>query len=246
MATGKTHSRHYRLYIDEVDLSGDARGLGSAGITYEEVDVTGWSNGIINYDLGRPRAFIEGFQAVFNNTALLGSHIELSAREEYLASLQIGIKAAPIAGDPAFGCPLEQVDYVVEGSGPLLVNANLNGPGQENTLPDRVWGKVLYPKTSIAATTGGTTVDFGAASAKGAIAYLHVLVADGGGPWSLKVQDGVTSSPTDDYITFSSDGQTITAEQGVNTGSMNRYCRFLATDLGAASGATFVVTIIPQ
>lgn len=232
MATGKTNRVHFRLILDEIDLSGDAQAVGSFGSTYTEADVTGWKDGIINFTLGHPNIFIEGFQAVFNNTANTGSHTELSAQEEYLATLAIGIRAAPAVGDPCFSAPLLQSSYTVDGSGPMLVSTTLNGPGQSHTHTVnsvlKPWGVVLAAGTQLSATTNGTSVDNGASSSNGGVAYLHII-ASSGGTWSLKVQDSANDITWADLITFSSDGSAITAEQGTDTGTIDQYLRFQAT-----------------
>ena len=245
MATGRTHPRHWRLYVDQVDLSGVMRTIGAVGHTFMEEEVTGWSDGIVNFILGQANAFITGGQSVFDNTAL-GAHAELSAQEEYLVSLHMGIRAAPAVGDPAFASPLGQSNYVVAGDGPVVVSFEMNGPNQDHTIPDKVWGQVLYPPTSISATTNGSSVDLLAASSNGIMAYLHITVADAGGTWTLKVQDSPDDSVWADSITFTADGQTILSEQGIDTASVDRYVRFQATDGGAGSGFTPLVTVVPQ
>lgn len=228
MATGKTHSRHFRLLVDEVDLSGDARGVGDFGSVHEEDDVTGWSDAIKNYLLSRLSAYINGFQAVFNNTASTGSHTELKDREEYLVSLLIGIRAAPAAGDPCFSCPLEQKSYTAEGAGPALVSADFVGPGQGHTLPSKVWGAVLAYAAALSATTNGTSVDNGASSANGVLGYLHITVSSGG-TWAFKIQDSPDNNTWADLITFSSDGSAVAAEQGSASGTVDRYTRLVST-----------------
>jgi len=235
MTTGKTNSRHMRLLLDGVNLSGDARQVGSVGITYDEDDVAGWSDGVRNFTLGHPRAFIEGFQSVFNNTAVTGSHIELSAVEQYIGGLFIGIRAAPAIGDPAFGSPLQQGSYVVQGDGPVTIDAALNGPGQGETLGlssvFRVWGAALAVGTSIAVSTNHTSVDNGASSANGALAYMFVSATTAGN-FAFKVQDSPDNALWADLITFTMDGSAVAAEQGSVSGTVDRYTRLVATRTG--------------
>ena len=250
MATGKTNSRHFRLYADQVDLSGDVRTVGGFGLEYNMEDVTGWSDGVVNYLYGTPTAFVNGFQAVFNNTAVTGSHTELSDQEEYLISLHLGIRATPAAGDPAFGGPLQQSSYTVGGEGPVIVEVALNGPGQALSHPSRYFGYVAYPSTSITVTTSGTGVDMVAAQASGIHAVLHVLTAETVGTWALTIQessDDAVGDPYVDIITFTANGATATAERGIDATSVERYVRFRAVYTGGGStGARFVVTVIPQ
>ena len=102
MATGKTNPRWLRLFADAVDLSGDSRQIGSFGVGYDKSNIEGWDASVKHVTLGQVNHTLSGYQAVFNNTAVTGSHTELSAVEEYIISLLIGIRAAPALGNPAF------------------------------------------------------------------------------------------------------------------------------------------------
>lgn len=246
MATGKTNTKHYRLYVSDVDLSGDSRQVGNFGAEFVEDAVQGWSDGVENFTLGYLKAMIDGYQAVFNNTLVTGSHIKLSGAlgSEVLASLCVGIKAAPAAGDLCFAMPLLLSAYKPDGQGPVLVSASLNGPGQGTyTLPTKVFGVVLMPSTALSGTTNGSTVDNGAASSNGLLVYLHIL-ASSGGTWAFKVQHSTDGSAWSDLISFSANGSAITAEQGASTGTVNQYLRFVATRTSGT--VTVVCTAVRQ
>jgi hypothetical protein len=242
MMPGKTHSRHFRAFLDEVNVSGDARNVGDFGFSVDEIDVTGWSDGVKYFQPGQPKISISNFQAVFNNTALLGTFTELKAREEYLVTIMMGIKAAPVLGDKCFSAPLEQKSMLIDGDGPILMSADFVGPGQNHTLPTNVWGVVLEPgSTSRVATLTGASVDNGASSANGAIGYIHITASDAG-TWVLKIQDSTDDSVWADLITFSADGSAIASEQGSVSGTVDRYTRALLT---RTSGAiTIAVTLV--
>lgn len=231
MATGKTNSRYMRMLLGAYDVSGDARALDGVGETFREDDATGWSDSVINYTLGPARVFIDGFQAVFNNTASTGSHTVLSPALESYGSLFIGIRAAPAVGDPTFSMPLHKAAYTISGEGPVFVNINTDvgqtGSLSVGGLPMRPWGKALAIGASLSTNTNGTSVDNGASSANGALAYLHIT-ASSGGAWALTVQDSTDNSTFADLITFSANGSTVTAEQGSATGTVDRYVRFRA------------------
>lgn len=242
MATGKTNSRWYRLIVDQIDLSGDARQVGDFGVMRQISPCEGWSSGVQHFSLGHSEHTLTGFQAVFNNTALLGSHIELSAMEEYIVSLPIGIRAAPAVGDPAFLSSFEQVLYTVDGTDAVLVNAEF-----VKSLTDidheAAWGVTLAPGTSLVATTNGTSVDNAASSANGALAHVHVT-ATAAGNWTLKVQDSPDDGAWSDLITFSADGSAVTAERGDVAGTVDRYVRFQATRV--AGTTSFWCTFVRQ
>lgn len=249
MATGKTHSRHFRLLLDEYDISGDARTVGNFGAQYSEEDVTGWSNGVVNYTLGQLRAFIEGFQAVFDNTALLGSHVILATRKEYIASMMVGIRAAPVAGDIAFALPLEQKQYVVDGQGPALISVDLIGPGQGHTVPSKAWGVVLDPGTSRSVTFSGTSVnDVAAATTNGGKAYLHVLAKDAeAGTYALIIEHSTDGNSWATLGTFTLTGSALDAEQLVIAAgtTVNKWLRFSGAKTGTRV-ATFACTFVRE
>lgn len=242
MATGKTNARWYRLIVDGVDLSGDSRQAGSFGKTFQVDEQHGWSDGVVNFSLGKPTISLEGYQAVFNNTAATGSHTELSAIEEYIVSLPIGIRAAPAVGDPAFLASFEQMSYVMQGQDAVLVDV-----GFVKSLTDidheNCFGVVLAAGASLSDTTDGDSVDNGASSANGALAHLHVT-ATAAGNWTLKVQDSPDDAAWSDLITFSSDGSAITAETADVTGTVDQYLRFQATRV--AGTTTFWCTVVRQ
>jgi len=227
MATGKTHARWFRLIVDEVNLSGDSRQVGDFGTTRQIAPIEGWSDGVVHYSLGQTEHMLSGYQAVFNNTAALGSHTELSAIEEYVISLPIGIRAAPAIGDPAFLSSMNQTLYTVDGTDAVLVNAEFVKAITDSDH-EAAWGVVLAPGTAFTATDNGASVDNAASSASGALAHLHVTVSDGG-TWAYKVQDSANNSDWADLITFSSDGTVIAGERGDVAGTVDRYLRFQAT-----------------
>ena len=237
MATGKTNAKHFRLFLDEFDMSGDVRTVGSFGVAFAEHEVTGWSDGVMNYTLGHGQVSIEGFQAVFNNTAVTGSYTELKGREEYLAALLMGIRAAPAIGDPCFMSPLEQGQIKISGEGPILMDVSLIGPGTGFTIPSGtgIFGRVLAPKTTFTITTNSTSIDDLASSANGLHAFLHVFTAETVGSWAIKLQHSSNDADWSDLITFTSTGVAVTGEQKTVTGTVNRYLRAQWTYTGGGS-----------
>lgn len=232
MATGKTNARWYRLCYGGYDLSGDARAVGSFGEEFSETDITGWSDGVVNYVMGTPRLFIEGFQAIFNNAASVGSHSVLSTLLNSYASMFIGIRAAPSIGDPTFSMPLQQASYLVTGDAPVTINVNAvtgqTGVLSVSSKSVRPWGIALATGAELTATTNGTSVNHGASTPDGGVAYLHIT-ASSGGSWIAKIQDSPDNSNWADLITFSADGSTVTAEQGSITGTIDQYTRAVFT-----------------
>ena len=114
--TGKTHNRWTRVWVDDVaagtarDISTDVTSV-DIPIVYETQDVTGYSDGVDNFQLGHPSVNIT-MSGNLNNTATTGSHIVLSgivgivdddgSNAPYTVTVQYGIRKAPETGDPEF------------------------------------------------------------------------------------------------------------------------------------------------
>ena len=125
MATGKTNARWIKVLVEplsataQVDISADVTNIQQFGLRHEETDVTGYSNGVINFTLGHPESPIV-LSGVLNNTATTGSHVVLSALEGNQAktstvTIQIGIKATPTSTDPEFEGEFYCSEYVLSG-----------------------------------------------------------------------------------------------------------------------------------
>lgn len=224
MATGKTNARWMRLIVDGVNLSGDSRQISSFGVRTIFDDQTGWSDGIINFSLGQKEHILEGYQAIFNNTATTGAFSHLKTPAERVVSLPIGIRAAPAIGDPTFLTSVEQLGMVVDG---IMISANFAKAITDSDL-ENAWGVLLANGTSLSATTDGASVDNGASTANGLLAHCHV-VASTGGTWTIKVQDSPDDAVWGDLITFSADGSAVASERGEAAGTIDRYLRFQAT-----------------
>jgi len=225
---GKTHFRHCRVIFDEVDLSGDAQQISSFGASYDREDVTGLSAGVHHFELGQPRLVFDGFQATFNNAAG-GAYSELKDREEYILTMAIGDRAAPILGDNAFLFSAEQLSFEIQasqtGAGVITISVEHSDTDADHEKP---FGKVLCVGTSRVATYTSSSIDNGASSANGALAHLHIVASDGG-TWEFKIQDSPNDSTWADLITFAADGSAVAAERGDVAGTVDRYLRAVLT-----------------
>jgi hypothetical protein len=94
----------------------------------------------------------------------------------------------------------------------------------------------LVPET----TTGNTaSVDYGAASAGGGVAHLHVSASSGTAPLlAAKVQHSVDDSTFADLITFGASGGG-SGERVTVGGTVNRYVRLLFAITGTTPSLTF-------
>ena len=126
MATGKTNAKHITVQVDDTaptarDITPDVSNVSGTGLTYAEQDVTGYSDGVINFTLGHPSSEIE-ITGPFSNTATTGAHTVFSAIVGHVTNtktvdIRIGIRAAPASGDPKFSGEYYCASYVVSGDG---------------------------------------------------------------------------------------------------------------------------------
>lgn len=238
-------SRHIELYVGAVDLSGDSRSFGSADDVFDPADMMGWGH-LVHYFLANQRTTgLTGYVAHLNDTATTGAHTVLKSSDNAdRLSMCFGGGGAPTTGDPAYLLGSVQVsDNASIEDNAAVMTADFLLDARQIDPVSRPWGVVLQGATALSATTTGTGVDGGASTANGARANLHVTVSSGG-TWSLKVQDSADDSAWADHITFSANGSAVTSEQGVSTGTVDRYTRVLLT---RTSGTlTVVITIARQ
>lgn len=135
MATGKTNAKHIRVKVDSTggtvrDISRAVTNVSGVGLEYNETDVTGYSDGVINFTLGHPKSEIE-ISGPVDNTALAtdpshsGPHNVFAGTgailgdeaATYTVTVQIGIKAAPTTGDPKFSGEYVCSKYTLNGDG---------------------------------------------------------------------------------------------------------------------------------
>ena len=124
MATGKTNAQHIRVWVeDEVptlrDISASCSDV-NMPITVANEDVTGYSDGVINFTVGQPDQPIT-MSGDFSNTASTGAHDVLSAivgqaTPSVAVKVQIGILAAPSGTDPEYLGEFHCTEYSVDGS----------------------------------------------------------------------------------------------------------------------------------
>ena len=126
MATGKTNAKHILVLVDDNNptarnITPAVSSISGVGLTFAEQDVTGYSDGIINFTLGHPSSEIE-ISGPFSNTANTGAHTVFSAivgdqTVTHTLTIQIGIRAAPTSGDPEFEGEYYCSSYMVNGDG---------------------------------------------------------------------------------------------------------------------------------
>lgn len=237
--TGKTHTRYLRLLANGYDLSGDMRAVSAFGVQYDQADATGWNDGSNQWLSGRGTVLLDGFNALFNNATAAtgptaaGAHTVVSAGGSFYNSLFIGIRAAPAIGNPTFSATFEQGGYAVTGDSgaAAMLSASFFGSAVLASSAG-VWGVCLAPGTALTGTTTNGSVDNGASSANGYVAFLHIpqtTGAIGSNNWSFVIEHSANDSSFSTLATFTADGSAITAERLEATGTVNRYVRLVAT-----------------
>lgn len=237
--------RWTRAYVGGYDLSGDARKFGELKNSFGAVDMTGWSDSVKNYLSSSVRELgVNGFSALMND-GTAGAFTVLKTNTQALPlSIAFGGGAAPTYGDPVYLLGGVQTSLLMGFDGQSAAHtADFPADAGESSGMENPLGIVLYPSTSISATTNGTSQDNGAASTNGCHANLHVL-ATSSGNFSCLVQGSTTGSFAGEettVITFGITAGSIAADHATASGTIPRYLR--ARFVRTAGTVTFVVTI---
>lgn len=243
--TGKTHVRYCRFLLNGANLSGDIRTVNAFGVQYDQADGTGWSDGSRQWLAGYGTVMLDGLTALFNNKTAAtgpvnpGAHIALKDLGSAYASVFIGIRAAPAIGNPTYSAAFEQGGYSTAGGGSdaLMVEGSFFGSGVL-PLSTSVWGVCLANGTELTTTTNNGSVDNGAATSNGYIAFLHLeqtSTAMASNSWSFKIEHSTNDSSWATLATFTLNGATATVERLTATGTVNRYVRLVSTRAGGAA-----------
>jgi hypothetical protein len=123
MATGKTNAKWIRVWVDDTvptlrDISAAVTNV-DMPIGINTTDVTGYSDGVINFTVGQPDQPVT-MSGVFSNTASTGAHTVLSAivgqaTPTVTVRVQVGILAAPSGTDPEYEGEYVCTQYDVHG-----------------------------------------------------------------------------------------------------------------------------------
>lgn len=124
MATGKTHASHITVDIDDYadvirDISKSVTEV-NIPITVDSTDVRGYSDGSINVTVGQKNMPLT-ISGHFDTTALVGAHTVLSRlvgniSDSVTITVQVGIRAAPVGGDPEYEGLFYCTSLVYDGS----------------------------------------------------------------------------------------------------------------------------------
>ena len=210
--TGRTVDKWKRVYVDGYDLSGDARSIGPLIYTFDEADLTGFSHAVKGALPGHAMTGIGTLNATFNDTASVGIHaIASGAGVMRTVMVAQGMRAVPAAGDPVYMGEFEQMDYMVDPSTGVYVNANFNNSSARAStfLYNNPWGALLHANS--AATAANSTTGAGIDTAGGATAFGGYLV------YQVFAGDGTATISVDD----SADDSSYSALSGATSGEID-------------------------
>ena len=235
----KTSGIGDNLYVNGYDLSGDVGSIESMSDTQNLQEVTGLDKSAVE----RIALLADGawsFSAFFNDAAL-AEHAALKTRGSgdkiatYLRGTTLGNAAAGIVG--------KQVDYAgtrnADGSIGFAINiTGSDGDGMR-------WGRSLTAgKRTDTSGTNGSSVDNGAATSFGLIAYLEVFALTGTNV-VVTLEDSANNSAwaaiTGGAFTSVTSAPGAQRIRTATDGAVRRYVR--AVSSGTFSSATFAVVL---
>jgi hypothetical protein len=205
---GRIRLKDYRCYVDGYDLSGYSRTIGPLEITYDEADLTAYMGDTVKgYLPNMAHANVGTLNAVFDNTATVGLHaLMATAGVERNVLVPIGMRAAPVDGDPCFGGQFKQSAYqVTEDGGGVTVTLPFAGwAADAATLGySMCWGQLLHAnaaRTNVSGVNAGDGFDnpTGGATLKGGFFLYQVLASNAAGVTAtLSVDDGTSAADAD-------------------------------------------------
>lgn len=224
MATGRTVQKFIRIYTGHEGpgypslLCGLTRSVGPLTWAFDEIDATticdevkGALPGQPNISPGTINVVMDGTAPTTKTAHMFPATFGFTIGLPLITQIAIGIRAAPILGDPVFGgiFPFLGMTEVDDG-GLITASFNLGSSGDASDLMPfpKPWGQLLHP---YGAETGANTsagADGVAASANGGLMLLHIFESDSNAA-TINVQhadtnvDGSFSDLTGATITFS-------------------------------------------
>jgi hypothetical protein len=190
----RTHSKHQRVYVDGVDLSGYSRQIGALSWMFSAEPDMAFTDGAKNILMGQADIQAGTLNAFFDNDAAGLYNLAKTGTGTRNLLIAIGANAAPVAGNPVFAWQFEQSAYMTEqGSGFVAVTMPFGGASHASTLSySKPWGVLLHANSAATADNDQTGIDDnGASSALGGVFIYHLLSSDGG--VTLKAQHADTN-----------------------------------------------------
>lgn len=248
----RTHMKHYRAYVNGVDISGYSRNVGPLSWMYDTQPEATWTDAVKNIVLGQADIQLGTINAVLDNDTAGLFNLASGSTQTMNAMVAIGAGAAPAAGDHVFTWTFEKTAYMAEpGAGFVSASVPFGGASYSSTLAySKPWGRLLHAHAARTAVNSSTGIDdYGASTAKGGVFAYHLFSSNG--TVTLKAQHASTNSDGSFAdITLATSGS-ITAASTPTSGfvalsnslTINRYLRWQLA-FGTATTATFVMALI--
>ena len=248
MATGRTHPKYTRVYIDGYDMSGYSRSIGPLSHTIDEGPDDYFTATVIGMVPGQSVISIGTLNGLFDNTASSGLHVIMEgagvARD---VMIPIGIQAAPADNDPVFACQLNQLGYHGQpNANPVSASIPFGNTSHlaDHLVYSRPWGVLLHANAAATAANSATGLDQTAQTTAGGFMMYQVFAGDGTA--AIKVQDADTNLDgsfsdllTSGVIDCSSPTSGVVALAHGST--VERYVRWQIA-LGDANTVTFAIS----
>jgi hypothetical protein len=199
VATGRTKRKYWRHYVDGYDLSGFGRTIGPLEVTYDEADLTAYMNDTVKgYLRNTAMVNVGTYNGVFDNTAATGLYaLAGTSGVPRNALVAIGIRGAPVDGDPCFGGTFNQDGFhILDEGGAVTVNIPYSGwAGTASSAAYNIpWGTLLHANAQrlVAAPVNdqpGYDNPLGVVSTLKGGYFMYEVLAGDGGNLTLSVDD---------------------------------------------------------
>lgn len=239
------HGKSTKVFLDEFDLSGYFNSVDMAQ-TIDTAETTTFSASSKSYITGLEDGTIS-FAGLYSQDAD-GSDEELSA---VLGSATTPIITVALAsgtiGNRCIVAKAHETNYAISNPvgdvSSVTADFNASTDATANLTRSITTGVMLTAGASIAFGSLGNlaSVDNSGSSTNGATALLHVTANSvTGGATTIKVQHSSDNNIWADLITFAAvSASTVTSEQKIVTGTINRYVRATASTAGSGGAITF-------
>lgn len=221
---------HIQILVDGYDLTGDHNKI-VVNDMRKMLPASAFGEGVEKYLAGQRQPKLE-HNGYLNPVAGRSHPVLNGVLVDGVVSVLVGQNTDPAVGDPVYNLVTQQEQYASNSEfGSVVPFAAMFS----NRLGQRAgWGVALAVPSDITNTTNGSSVDNGASSDDGGVAFLHILQATATDTYSIVVEDSSDNSNWSTVDTFTLDGSAIGSERLALSGTLERYLRFTATRSGSA------------
>jgi hypothetical protein len=242
MATGRTLPKFSRVYIDGYDVSGYSRDIGPLLWEFDAADLTaqmndaakGYLPNLCNISPGT----LNGVMQSTTDSGVEISRIQAPGTTRDIM-IPVGIRAAPMIGDPVFCCKSSHNGFhVVENGGAMTITAEFGAwDASDPTAYPIPWGVLLHANGADTDVNAGTTDTVDNAVQTTAGGYMAYQILGGDITGTVRVQHSATNV-NGDFILLPGCTTTIdgaapsagTVRTTVTTGdTVERYIRWQIT-----------------